>query len=499
MSETPRQNPTRTSGTDDARPRSQYVGSRLKQLRSERGQSQVRLAAELGISASYLNQIEHDARPLTAAVLGRIAEVFGIDAAFFDPQDDIRLVAELREALIEEHLTTTPRAARSEASETATDPQELADMVAAHPAIATAVVNLHRRYRVAADQLAAAIDERGDRSMRGTISAPHEEVRDFFSARNNYLDDLDVAAEEMVTRMRMHSGDVRTEIANRLETVHRVQIVRRVDLGDDLLHRLDPDTGRLEISAALGPGQRMFKLASELAYFEYGDLMRRLVDEGNFSSDEARALGMSGLANYFAAAATMPYEQFHGAAEDFRYDIERLSAFYSLSYETICHRLSTLQRPNLRGIPWSFVRVDRAGNMSKRQSATGFHFSASGGTCPLWNVYETFGSPGKILTQVAQMPDGREYFWVARTVERRAARFGQPGKTFAIGLGCELRHAGRVIYSDGLEIGPQAKVTPIGSGCRVCERVACPQRAFPPLGVPLRIEEHRSSISPYGT
>ncbi|HNP56562.1 MAG TPA: acetate metabolism transcriptional regulator RamB [Gordonia sp. (in: high G+C Gram-positive bacteria)] len=482
------------SKADDARRSgSQYVGSRLKQLRAERGMSQVRLATDLGISASYLNQIEHDTRPLTAAVLGRISEVFGVDAGFFDPQDDIRLVAELREALIEE------RVGDAESTGTPMDPHELADIVAAHPAIAEAVVNLHRRYRVAADQLAAVTDERGDRSMRGAISAPHEEVRDFFSAHHNYFNDLDVAAEEMVTRMRMHSGDVRTEIANRLETVHGVQIVRRVDLGDDVLHRFDAQAGRLEISAALGPGQRTFKLAFELAYLAYGDLMRELVDDAGFTSDDARSLAMSGLANYFAAAAVMPYEQFHGAAEDFRYDIERLSAFYSVSYETICHRLSTLQRPNLRGIPWSFVRVDRAGNMSKRQSATGFHFSASGGTCPLWNVYETFASPGKILSQVAQMPDGREYFWVARTVERRAARFGQPGKTFAIGLGCELRHAGRVVYSDGLEIGPQARVTPIGSGCRVCERIQCPQRAFPPLGVPLHIDEHRSSISPYGT
>lgn len=357
--------PSPAKGNDVRRPAGQYVGSRLRALRAERGLSQVRLAADLGISASYLNQIEHDTRPLTAPVLGRISEVFGIDARFFDPQDDIRLVAELREALIEEHV---------EAAETATDPQELADMVAAHPAIAEAVVNLHRRYRVATDQLAAVIDERGDRSMRGSISAPHEEVRDFFSAHHNYFHDLDVAAEEMVTRMRMHSGDVRAEIGNRLETVHGVQIVRRVDLGDDVLHRLDAHTGRLEVSAALGPGQRTFKLTSELAYLEYGDLMRKLVEEANFTSDDARTLAMSGLANYVAAAAVMPYEQFHGAAEDFRYDIERLSAFYSLSYETICHRLSTLQRPNLRGIPWSFVRVDRAGNMSKRQSATGFHF-----------------------------------------------------------------------------------------------------------------------------
>ena len=205
---------------------------------------------------------------------------------------------------------------------------------------------------------------------------------------------------------------------------------------------------------------------------------------------------MLGLANYFAAAMVLPYTHFHEVAENFRYDIERLSAFFSQSFETICHRLSTLQRPTLRGVPFSFVRVDRAGNMSKRQSATGFHFSASGGTCPLWNVYETFAYPGKIMTQIAQMPDGRKYLWIARTVERRATRYGQPGKTFAIGLGCELRHAGRVVYADGLDLG-EANATPIGAGCRVCVRSNCPQRAFPPLGKALDISEHRSSVSPY--
>ncbi|GAB17526.1 putative Xre family DNA-binding protein [Gordonia effusa NBRC 100432] len=465
-----------------------YVGSRLRQLRSERGMSQVSLAQTLGISPSYLNQIEHDARPLTSMVLSRITEIFGIEASFFDSQDNVRLVAELREAMLDEDV---------EAAAAATDPQAVADMVANNPAMAQAMVNLHRRYRVVTDQLAAATDERGDRSMRGSISAPHEEVRDYFYQRRNYIHDLDVAAEELSTRMRMHSGDVRQAIVDRLQRVHGVSLNRRVDLGDYVLHQFDPGARRLDISAALSAGQRTFKIAAELAYLEYGDLMNNLVDEGNFTTDDARSLALLGLANYFAAATILPYTQFHGAAEDFRYDIERLSAFYAVSYETICHRLSTLQRPNLRGIPWSFVRVDRAGNMSKRQSATGFHFSSSGGTCPLWNVYETFGSPGKILTQIAQMPDGRNYFWVARTVERRATRFGQAGKTFAIGLGCELRHAARVIYSDGLEIGPQARVTQIGAGCRVCERTNCPQRAFPALGARLDINEHRSSVSPY--
>ncbi|MEE3849828.1 acetate metabolism transcriptional regulator RamB [Gordonia sp. LSe1-13] len=467
-----------------------YVGSRLRQLRSERGLSQVALAQTLSISPSYLNQIEHDARPLTVPVLSKITEVFGIDEEFFDTQDNVRLVAELREVMLDDDV---------EAAASATEAHQISSLVAAHPEFARAMVNLHQRYRIATDQLAAATDERGDRSMRGAITAPHEEVRDYFYQRRNYIHELDVAAEEMTVRMRMHSADIRREVANRLETVHGVNIVRRVDLGDYTLHRFDPESRRLEFSAALSAGQRTMKLAAELGYLEYGDLLDRLVDDGNFTSEEARSLALLGLANYFAAAVILPYNQFHGAAEDFRYDIERLSAFYSVSYETICHRLSTLQRPNLRGIPWTFVRVDRAGNMSKRQSATGFHFSSSGGTCPLWNVYETFASPGKILTQIAEMPDGRDYFWVARTVERRAARYNQPGKTFAIGLGCELRHAGRVIYSDGLEIGPQARITPIGAGCRVCERQNCPQRAFPALGASLQIDEHRSTVSPYMT
>lgn len=467
-----------------------YVGSRLRQLRSERGLSQVALAQALSISPSYLNQIEHDARPLTVPVLAKITEVFGVDAGFFDSQDNVRLVAELREVLLDDDVEAAPAV---------TEATELSAVVSAHPAIAQAMVNLHRRYRIATDQLAAATDERGDRSMRGSITAPHEEVRDYFYQRRNYLHELDVAAEQVTDRMRRHSADIRREVTNRLENVHGVSIIRRVDLGDSTLHRFDPETRRLEFSAALSAGQRTMKLAAELGYLEYGDLIDKLVDEGNFTSPEARKLALGGLASYFAAAVILPYTQFHGAAEDYRYDIERLSAFYAVSYETICHRLSTLQRPNLRGVPWSFVRVDRAGNMSKRQSATGFHFSSSGGTCPLWIVYETFASPGKISTQIAEMPDGREYFWVARTVERRAARYGQPGKTFAIGMGCELRHAARVIYSDGLEIGPQARVTPIGAGCRVCDRPDCTQRAFPALGASLQIDEHRSTVSPYMT
>ncbi|MGI9124827.1 MAG: acetate metabolism transcriptional regulator RamB [Mycobacterium sp.] len=462
-----------------------FVGSRVRQLRSERGFSQAALAQMLDISPSYLNQIEHDVRPLTVAVLLRITEVFGVDATFFASQDDTRLVAELREVMHDRDL------------DAGIEPAEIAEMVSSHPGIARAMVNLHRRYRITTAQLAEATEDRfNDGSGSGSITMPHEEVRDYFYERQNYLHELDTAAEDLTVRMRMHRGDLAGELSRRLSQVHGVHIIRRIDLGDTVLHRYHPGSKTLEISTALSTGQQVFKMAAELAYLEVGDLIDTMVTDGKFTSDESRRLARLGLANYFAAAAVLPYRQFHDVSENFGYDIERLSAFYQVSYETVCHRLSTLQRPSMRGVPFSFVRVDKAGNMSKRQSATGFHFSSAGGTCPLWNVYETFSNPGKILVQIAQMPDGRSYMWVARTVERRAHRYGQPGKTFAIGLGCEVRHANRLVYSRGLDLSSDS-ATPIGSGCRMCERDNCPQRAFPALGRALDIDEHRSTVSPY--
>ncbi|MDF0528302.1 acetate metabolism transcriptional regulator RamB [Tsukamurella sp. 8F] len=459
-----------------------FVGARLRGLRKERGLSQASLAEALKISPSYLNQIEHDVRPLSVPVLLRITDVFGVDTSFFNSQDQTRLIAELREVTLEIDAPTST--------------EELSEVARDHPGFAQAMVALHRRYVNAADQLAQATDGRSAPHARGTVSSPHEEVRDFFYHRQNYFHEIDTAAEELTTRMRMHSTDVRAEIVHRLETVHDVSIRMRIDLGDGVLHRYDPKSRVLEVSRHLSGGQQVFKMAAELSFLECARQFDELTGGAEFTSDEARRLALQGLANYYAAAVVLPYTQFHGAAEEYGYDIERLSAFFAVSYETVAHRMSTLQRPNLRGVPLSFVRVDRAGNMSKRQSSTGFHFSASGGTCPLWNVYETFAWPGKILVQVVEMPDNRNYMWVARTVERRAARYGQPSKTFAIGLGCELRHAHRLVYARGLDL-ENTNATPIGAGCRVCERENCPQRAFPAIGRPLDVDEHRSTISPY--
>ncbi|MFE2144012.1 short-chain fatty acyl-CoA regulator family protein [Streptomyces sp. NPDC059456] len=459
-----------------------YAGARLRRLREERRMSQAELARVLGISPSYLNQMEHDSRPLTVPVLLRLTEAFGVDPGFFSERDTSRLVADLREALA------------NEVAEARVSPSDLAELAARMPAVASVLLDLGRRSQVLAERLADTADGRdaGPGAPRSPRS-PHEEIREFFYRRRNYLHDTDLAAEDLAREIGIRPGDVIRALTRRLAEGHGI----RVAADCDRLHRYDAASRVLHLSNRLRPGQQAFRMATQLALLEYGDALDRLAAEDFEAGSPAHSLARIGVANYFAAALILPYGAFHTAAEEFRYDIERLTDHFGIGYETVCHRLSTLQRPRLRGVPFSFVRVDRAGNMSKRQSATGFHFSRAGGTCPLWNVYEAFASPGRIHVQVAAMPDGQRHLWTARAVTRHRGGWGEPGKTFAIGLGCEVRHASRLVYADGLDLDNTAAATPIGMGCRLCERLDCPQRAVPPLGRALAVDENSSTFIPY--
>jgi XRE family transcriptional regulator, fatty acid utilization regulator len=320
-------------------------------------------------------------------------------------------------------------------------------------------------------------------------------VRDYFYRRRNHVAELDEAAEGLAVEIGIRPNEVRRALAERLRS-HGVSLSGLDDERGDL-HSYDASRRVLALSPHLRAGQQAFRMATQLAFLEQEPLIDTLAAEE--VDPTTHTLTRIGLANYYAAALVLPYKDFQRTAESFRYDIERLCDHYGVGWEPVAHRLSTLQRPSAPGVPFSFVRVDRAGNMSKRQSATGFHFSRGGGTCPLWNVYQAFTSPGAVHVQVAAMPDGARYLWVARTVTRSRGRWGAPGKTFAIALGCEIRHAHRLVYSTGLDLDDPAAATPIGAGCRVCTRDECPQRAFPRVGVDLAIAETRSTFAPYPT
>ena len=465
------------------------MGVRLKRLREENGLTQQALADALGISLSYLNQIENNQRPLTVPVLLKLNAAFGADIQLFSDNDEARLIGELRDALADPALPETIALA---------DIRELAGNM---PALARAFISQGRRLKQASERAAAYAARLGDdgRGSAATLpSAPFEEVRDFFFANRNYIDELDRAAETVAQQMGMPLGRMADAAARRLEERHGLRLA---DLRDEdsagAQRSFDAQTRTLRLSRRLRPGQQAFQMATQIAFLEYSDLIDRLATSGSFSNDEARSLARIGLANYFAGALVLPYAPFLQLAEKLRYDIDLLGREFGVGFETICHRLSTLQRREARGVPFFFIRVDRAGNISKRQSATDFHFSRVGGTCPLWNVYDAFSNPGRTLTQVAEMPDGRAYLWVARMVESSRGGHGAPAKKFAIGLGCDLLHAGQLVYSQGLPLNDPATRTLIGAGCKVCERPKCPQRAFPPLAKTLVIDEGRSSFAPY--
>lgn len=465
-----------------------FAGAKLRHLREGRSMSQAELARLLDISPSYLNQIEHNSRPLTVPVLVRITQLFGVDTEFFADDDTTRLIADVREALLDDAVGTSATTG------------ELKELVGNLPNIAHALVKLHRNYRDAVENTAALVSENGT-GAHGSAAAtalPHEEVRDFFYEHENYIGELDRRAEQMATDLDLRRGETHRILEEVLTGHYGAHVTTAgIDEVAGEQHRFDPQARVLRLAPSLRVGQRAFRMASQVALLEYDDLITELADSWVFSGMAARSLARLGLANYFAGALILPYREFLAKAEEYRYDIERLCDYFGVGFETVCHRLSTLQRPKDRGVPFSFVRVDRAGNMSKRQSVTGFHFSRVGGACPLWDIYQAFSSPGKIVTQIATLPDGKSYFWIARTVSRNIGGYGHPGKTFSVGLGCELRHARRLVYSTGLDLDDRDAATPIGMGCKVCDRPACPQRAFPRIGNQLTVDENASTFVPY--
>lgn len=466
--------------------RKTFMGVKLRRLRAERGMSQIGMAQLLGLSPSYLNQLEQNQRPLTVAVLLKISHVLGVDVQEFSEDEEARLVAALQEAL-------------ADAPQPITLP-ELKEVAAQMPVLAQAIVALHRR-SVAVLERAESValrlgDDRADAAL--PRSMPFEAVRDFFFSHQNHFDALDQSAEALSNEARARGAHLADWLTERLRKRHGVRVMHTQD-NDAGKRRFDPASRALVVSDALDPGQLAFQLATQLALLEQSETIDNLIGVEPFTNDsDAHRLARVGLANYFAGALLLPYGDFLRAADALQHDIDRLGQRFSVGFETVCHRLSTLQRPGSPGVPFFFVRVDRAGNISKRQSATHFHFSRTGGTCPLWNVYEAFGQPGRILPQLASMPDGRTYLWIARTISSGTHGWGAPRKVFSIGLGCDVRHAHRLVYAKGLNLSNQDAATPIGMGCKVCEREACPQRAFPFIGRALDVDENQSRFSPYG-
>ena len=460
-----------------------YVGPSLRRLRRDRGLTQADMAGDLEVSPSYIALLERNHRPLSAEMLVRLAQTYQIDISALagaGASDDIaRLQAVLKDPLF---------------ADIDLPALESADVTTNFPGITEAFLRLYTAYQE--EQLALA--DRGAEAQAGVdegeASDPIAESRRFLAARRNSFPLLDDAAERLAMGVAGHDS-----LAGYLKARHDLRVRRvppRVMVGST--RRLDWHRREILLDDELDNASQSFQLALQLAYLEMGDAVDAVLGDGAFASENGERLTRRALAGYAAAALLMPYAAFARAVEARRYDIEALARQFGSSFEQTAHRLTTLQKPGQERVPFFFIRVDEAGNVSKRLDGAGFPFARHGGGCPLWSVHQAFRTPRQIVTQWLELPDGQRFFSIARTVTAGGGGFGRPRIERAIALGCAAEHAERLIYTQDNPALSADAATPIGVTCRLCQRTECTARSAPPIGRQILPDDIRRTSAPFG-
>ncbi|MBN9316340.1 MAG: DUF2083 domain-containing protein [Devosia sp.] len=462
-----------------------FAGGKVRAARQRAGLTQRELATQLDISVSYLNQIENNQRPLTAALMLALSEQLRLDLADLVSDKADRLLADLREVMADPMF-----------GEAAPGLIELKSVAASAPDMAQAVLRLYDAYRRANERLASA-DAALAGSGAGGAQTSYEEVRDFFHYAGNYIDRLDVAAEALAGRLGGEPLGRLERLAAHVEAACGVTVAFEAPERPEQMRRHDRARGVVSLNARLAPPTLFFQLAAQLALLAEAEAIDEIVRGAGFKTAEAAEICRIGLANYYAGALQMPYGAFLAAADSHAYDIEQLAFTFGASLEQVGHRLSTMQRPKARGVPFFFARVDAAGTITKRHSATPLQFPRFGGACPLWNVHRAFEAHGQIMRQLAETPDGNRYLCLAWSEEKRIGGFRGPVRRYAFALGCEIAHAGRLTYAADLNLDRPAAFEPIGISCRICPRGDCLQRSVPPLDARLTIDADSRAVVPY--
>lgn len=464
---------------------SRYIGPRLRRLRRDLGLTQANMASDLDISPSYVALLERNQRPLTADLLIRLAQTYRLDVASLagdnGAEQQSRLDAVLKDPIF---------------ADIDLPPMEAADVAANYPGFAEALLRLHTAWRE--EQLALAdrgAEHEGTEGLSATAPPdPVAESRRFLAARRNCFPALDEAAERLALAIAEADG-----LPAYLRARHGLR-VRRIpaDVMMGAIRRLNHHGREVQLDDQMDSASQNFQLALQLAYLELRAAIDAQLRDGQFATDNGRRLTHRALASYAAAAILMPYTAFARAAEQRHYDVEALGRQFGASFEQAAHRLTTLQKPGQERVPFFFLRVDQAGNVSKRLDGAGFPFARHGGGCPLWTVHQVFRTPRQIVTQWIELPDGQHFFSIARTVTQGIGGFGTPRAERAIALVCAQEHADRLIYTRTDAAPAASRATPIGIGCRLCHRSNCTSRAAPPIGRDVLPDDYRRTSAPFG-
>ena len=446
-----------------------FVGSKLRQLRRDRGQTQAEMATVLEISAAYVNMLEKNQRSLSVSVLMTLSDNYGVDWKDLVSDKSSAILADLR-AAIQDPFFSVNRP----------DLDELRAAVDQSPLLVEGFLKLYKSHHTTLEKMMQLGTERMPEEL--LRSSPETTIHDFFRDNSNHFDQLEQAAESLAREEPHEPDDVQFVLKRRLQQRHGFSVMTSpVEKMGDSLRIFDEEQKIIRLSEALDHQNRTFQLAHILCFTEFGDILTTLTTGANLHSPANVKRCHVELANYFAAAFLMPYETFITRAEETRYDLDRIASAFSVSCEQASQRLTTLQRDGRRGVPFFFLRVDKAGNVTKRFNATSFSIAEHGGACPVWNLHTSFRTPGVILPQIVELPDGERFLTLSRTTERPVYSMETQDRRLAISLGCEIKHARRIIYSSALDWSEDENVSKIGINCHLCPRRNCAQRAHDPI------------------
>ncbi|MBX9795950.1 short-chain fatty acyl-CoA regulator family protein [Sphingomonas sp.] len=448
-----------------------FAGHAVRRLRRQLGLTQAAMAEQLAVSPSYLNLVERNQRPVSASLLLGLAERFDFDPRALAAAEPGGGEAAMRRRLADPLF-----------ADLAIDRGELADWLSAAPG--------------GAEAFARAYDRLGTGAGADAAPDPVAQVRREIERWRGHFPDLDAAAEALADELRLVSGDLYGAVGDRLRAKHQLSLrLLPVEVMPDMLRRLDLHARQLQLSELLDPASRAFAAAQQLGQIEARAEIDALAKGAAFDNRAAERLYRRHLAGYFAAAVMMPYARFLRACEATGYDIELLQRRFGAGFEQVAHRLTTLQRVGARGLPFFMLRIDRAGQTSKRFSgASGAALAETDARCPLWALHRAFDRPGALVVQLVALEDGSRWLTLARTVTPQGRRYGATSAEFAIGIGVAADLAAPLAAARGIDLAGEA--VPVGLGCRQCLRAACPQRSAPPAGRALIVSEENRGISP---
>lgn len=451
------------------------AGHAVRRLRKRMGVTQAAMADTLGVSPSYLNLIERNQRALPASLLVRLAEEFDFDPRSLAAAEPGGGAEAIRRRL------SDPMFADLEV-----DRHEVEEWLAAAPGGAEAFARAFDRSPGVADL--------GSAASTDPIATVQREVERW----RNHFPDLDAAAEQLADELRLSGADLYGALVERLRVKHGLSIrILPVDVMPDALRRLDLHARQLQLSEMLRPEDRTFELASQLATLEVRGEIDALARGAELADRTAERLLRQHLIGYFASAVIMPYARFLRACKSSGYDVDILQRRFGASFEQVAFRLTTLQRVGARGLAFFVLRIDRAGQVSRRLTgASGSLLATAAGRCPLWRIHHAFDHAGASALQLVELEDGSRWFTQSARVAgpgvRTANGWSEVAAEFAIALGLGAEQAAGLSAARGVDLtGP---ATPIGLGCRACLRVDCPQRSLPPASRSLVISERERGL-----